>query len=102
MARRRPARAAAQRGATGPYRQARTSLRAPVPRGAQATTMSPSKNHRARQKTPGNGAAISATQPQPPDQRFVPGDVLALEIIEQAAAVADHDEQAAPRMEVLL
>src|SRR5579883_1436090 len=43
----------------------------------------------------------SAPEPQALDHLLVPGRVLALEIVEQAAPLADHDEQAAPRVEIL-
>src|SRR6185503_16964245 len=47
-------------------------------------------------------AAGSAAEPQTLDQRVVARDIRALQVIEQAAALADHHEQAASRMEILL
>src|SRR5690348_6061324 len=43
----------------------------------------------------------SATQPQSLDHLLVTVGVRALQIVELAAALADHDQEAAPRMEIL-
>src|ERR1700751_2743372 len=45
---------------------------------------------------------VSAAQPETPDQRLVTADARPLEIVQQTSPLADHDEQPAPRMEVLL
>src|ERR1700722_8392674 len=50
----------------------------------------------------GRRRARSASEPQAPDQRLVARGVDALQIVEQAAARADHHEQAAARMEIFL
>ena len=50
----------------------------------------------------GSAAPTSSTpQAEAPDQRLVAAGVRALEIVEQAAPLADHDQQAAPRVKVL-
>src|SRR5437763_16439408 len=64
--------------------------------------MSPESGHRASLSDAGEGAANSAAQPQPSDQLLVSAGILALQIVEQAAALPDHDEQPATRMEILL
>src|ERR1700740_973571 len=47
-------------------------------------------------------AAASAAQSETSNQRLVTADARPLEIVQQTSPLADHDEQPAPRMEVLL
>src|SRR5882724_8769348 len=47
-------------------------------------------------------AWVSAAQAKSLDQLLVTPGILALEIVEQAATLADHDQQAAPRVKVLI
>jgi len=45
---------------------------------------------------------VSAAQSKTSDQRLVTADARPLEIVQQAPSLADHDEQPAARVEVLL
>src|SRR5579859_1141266 len=46
--------------------------------------------------------ACSAAQAQPADQLLVPRSVLALQVVQQRTTLADHDQEAAAAMEILL
>src|SRR5579884_2891768 len=68
--------------------------RADVPKTASAARKNREKVERSRRP--------STAQPEAPDQRLVAARIRALEVIEQAPPLPHHNEQAAPRVKVLL
>ena len=57
-------------------------------------------------RRPAPAAGVVVTRPltpevQPPDQRFIAGAVLCLQVVEQPPAAADQHQQTAARMEIL-
>src|SRR5690606_20876511 len=74
------------------------SLAAPVGRGGASRPAPYAKRARGRPR----GAPLSAPDAQPLDQRAVARLVAHLDIVQQLAALADHLQQAPPRVIVLL